>query len=161
AETTLAPDRLRQALGQLWEHHDALRSRFAPGPVIDPPGAPGAAPRSLLVQIDLSALPAARQAAALEASADALQASFDPARGPLLRAALYAARLLLVLHHLVVDGVSWRILAEDLETAYRGEALPPRTSSLRTWAERQVEAARTAEVGWWLERLAGGVAPLP
>src|SRR5262249_37038066 len=33
--------------------------------------------------------------------------------------------------------------------------------SLRAWAERQVEAARTAEVGWWLERLSGGIAPLP
>ena len=50
--------------------------------------------------------------------------------------------MLLVIHHLVVDGVSWRILREDLEAAYfaivegRRAQLAPKTTSMRTWAER-------------------------
>jgi aryl carrier-like protein len=70
-----------------------------------------------------------------------------PGTGPLLRVALFdlgpdrPARLLLVVHHLVVDGVSWRILLEDLATVLgqleRGEepVLPPKTTSFRQWAE--------------------------
>ncbi|TWP50723.1 amino acid adenylation domain-containing protein [Lentzea tibetensis] len=37
-------------------------------------------------------------------------------------------------HHLVVDGISWRVLAEDLLTAYQGESLPAKTTSLKDWA---------------------------
>ena len=49
-------------------------------------------------------------------------------------------RLLLVVHHLVVDGVSWRILLEDLETAYRGAAVArAKTTSFRDWALRLAE----------------------
>ncbi|MDF5813224.1 condensation domain-containing protein [Pseudomonas aeruginosa] len=85
--------------------------------------------------------------AALRALADEVQRSLDLADGPLLRALLAtfddgSQRLLLVIHHLVVDGVSWRILFEDLQTAYRqllvGQAveLPAKTSAFRDWAER-------------------------
>ncbi|HKH46952.1 MAG TPA: amino acid adenylation domain-containing protein, partial [Thermoanaerobaculia bacterium] len=103
--------------------------------------------------------------------------SLDLASGPLLKAAMFtlgqglAARLLLVAHHLVVDGVSWRVLLEDLAIAgrqlARGEAvvLPPRTSSFKRWAERLVEHARSAallqEATLWQERLSRPVAPLP
>ena len=56
---------------------------------------------------------------------DEVHASFDLMHGPLLRAVLFdvgaAGRsvLFVAVHHLVVDGVSWRILLEDLDTAYR------------------------------------------
>src|SRR6185369_5731747 len=84
----------------------------------------------------------------------------------LLRAAFFAlepgqsGRLLLAIHHLVVDGVSWRILLEDLEAACRhlavGEPvrLPAKTTSFKEWAERLQEHSRStemaAEVSWWL-----------
>ena len=54
-----------------------------------------------------------------------------------------------MVHHLAVDGVSWRILLEDLQTAYgqlaRGQAvrLPPKTTSLQHWARRLVEYAQS------------------
>jgi non-ribosomal peptide synthase protein (TIGR01720 family) len=60
--------------------------------------------------------------------------------------------LLLVIHHLAVDGVSWRILIEDFQTAYgqisRDEtvALPPKTTSFKQWAERLHEWARSPEL---------------
>src|SRR5260370_19348045 len=71
--------------------------------------------------IDLSEHEAAAQPAALTQHADRLQASLDLAAGPLLRAALFdlgqdleqeQQRLLLISHHLVIDGVSWRILLD-------------------------------------------------
>jgi len=73
--------------------------------------------------IDLSELPAAEQETALEATAAELQASLNLAEGP-LRVAVGSGdnqpnRLLLVIHHLAVDGVSWRILLEDLQQAYQ------------------------------------------
>ncbi|MFO0174497.1 MAG: condensation domain-containing protein, partial [Aphanizomenon sp.] len=53
-----------------------------------------------------------------------------------------SSRLLIIIHHLAVDGVSWRILLEDLETAYkqisRGEKIQfrPKTTSFKYWAEK-------------------------
>jgi non-ribosomal peptide synthase protein (TIGR01720 family) len=86
----------------------------------------------------LTVYPADRRAAA-----DAAQTGLDLASGPLVRAVLAApGELLLVVHHLAVDEVSWEILIEDLETAYlqaeRGEpiALPAKTTSFRRWAYR-------------------------
>jgi non-ribosomal peptide synthase protein (TIGR01720 family) len=76
-----------------------------------------------------------------------------------------------VIHHLAVDGVSWRILLEDLETAYGqlagGEAvrLPAKTTSWKSWAERLAEHARSdalaAEAAFWTEQTHKQSAPLP
>ncbi|MBD9399194.1 non-ribosomal peptide synthetase [Pseudomonas sp. PDM11] len=61
--------------------------------------------------------------AELPALCDEAQRSLDIERGPLLRAVLAQlpggrSRLLLVIHHLAVDGVSWRVLLDDLQQAY-------------------------------------------
>jgi non-ribosomal peptide synthase protein (TIGR01720 family) len=101
----------------------------------------------------------------------------DLEHGPLARAALFdlgpgrPARLLLAVHHLVVDGVSWRALLEDLETAYRKLvrheplSLPAKTASFRSWAERLAEHARggapLAEAALWTEIVAPGAVALP
>ncbi|HEV2755336.1 MAG TPA: amino acid adenylation domain-containing protein, partial [Actinomycetota bacterium] len=144
------------ALAALVEHHDALRLRF----VRTPEGwtqhnAP--AERSGYVSvIDLSAEAPADRERALETACAELQTSLDLANGPLLRAAWFdlgegAARLFLCIHHLAVDGVSWRILLEDLESAYeqlrRGRPirLAPKTTSFRQWAERLMAYASSAE----------------
>jgi non-ribosomal peptide synthase protein (TIGR01720 family) len=104
-------------------------------------------------------LPEEEVAERLEAEATQLQASLKLEAGPLLRAALFelgaggGERLLLVIHHLVVDGVSWRILLEDLQTAYqqlsRGETvrLPAKTTSFKRWAELLKEYAESESVG--------------
>ena len=65
----------------------------------------------------------------------------------------------LAVHHLVVDGVSWRLLLEDLDRAYRaqrggeGAALPPKSSPLRHWAGRLTGHAETGgfqdETDYW------------
>jgi amino acid adenylation domain-containing protein/non-ribosomal peptide synthase protein (TIGR01720 family) len=99
----------------------------------------------------------AADAAAIEAIAADAQRSLDLENGPLLRAvhirlADGGERLLLVIHHLAVDGVSWRILLEDLQTAYEqwcaGQPLrlPNRTASFQTWSEKLREYAGGAEL---------------
>ncbi|GAA1979897.1 non-ribosomal peptide synthase/polyketide synthase [Kitasatospora viridis] len=157
-------DALRQALAALWRRHDALRARFehADGqwrqscaPADDP------APELLRVA----------ELATEQAIAE-VHARLGLAE-PLFTAQLFtgSAQLLLAAHHLVVDGVSWRILLEDLETAYRQARdgapvhLPARTSSVREWARRlraRTEAgAFDAEREHWRTAAWHSGAPLP
>src|SRR4030095_2152521 len=100
------------------------------------------------------------------AAVDELHASLNLFEGPLIRVALFdrgaqkSSLLLIVIHHLVVDGVSWRILLEDLQTVYQQFSdgkpfqLPPKTTSFKQWAERISEHARSSSVqkefDYWL-----------
>src|SRR6185369_13821148 len=107
AATDLDPALVRAALARLLAHHDALRARFQRR-------AAGWQQRIAPLQtdlpltvVDLSAVAAADQRRAIEATADAAQASLDLADGPLLRLVLMrlgagqGQRLLIVIHHLV------------------------------------------------------------
>ncbi|MFB4394864.1 MULTISPECIES: amino acid adenylation domain-containing protein, partial [unclassified Pseudomonas] len=145
---TLDAETLECALRTLVEHHDALRLRFDKG-------------RARFASAEGS--PLLRQASVaddgqLQAAADDTQRSLDLAQGPLLRALLATQadgrqRLLLVVHHLAVDGVSWRILLEDLQTAYRQQRLPAKTHSVKAWAEQlQADAqgpALEGQLAYW------------
>ena len=159
--------RLRQICGRLVEHHDVLRARYEPTPEgwsqrLAAPDAAGA--DAVFAVVDLAGVAEEDRGQAFTTAAAGLQASLDLARGPLLRVALFTAgpgwqRLLLFAHHLVVDGVSWRILLGDLEMAYgqleRGEpiALPPKTTSFKRWAEFLGERVRAGafdgELDFW------------
>ncbi|HYO12017.1 MAG TPA: amino acid adenylation domain-containing protein, partial [Thermoanaerobaculia bacterium] len=174
AREAVDPGRLAVALAALTRHHDALRLRFLREgaewrQVHASPEEEGAS----FLHVDLSGLEGGRRRGALEAAAAELQMAFDLARGPLLLGALFSlgddpggpVRLLLAAHHLVVDGVSWRILLEDLETAYGGLALPAKTTSWKRWTERLAEHARSAavreELDAWLALAGDGAPPLP
>ncbi len=173
----LAGAPLAAAAAALAVHHDALRLRFhcESGEwhqEIAPPGGP--APYR---EIDLSALPRERRRSAVERAAAALQAGFELARGPLFLAARFILvpgnedRLFLVAHHLAIDGVSWRVLLEDLEAAYerlaagRPPDLPAKTTSWKRWAEALAERARStevrAELPYWLATASAPALPLP
>ncbi|MDR6232870.1 amino acid adenylation domain-containing protein/non-ribosomal peptide synthase protein (TIGR01720 family) [Pseudomonas psychrotolerans] len=162
---------LEAALQALVAHHDVLRLRFreVDGTWCGEHAAAKADER-LLWRAE------AVDGEALGALCEEAQRSLDLANGPLLRALLVemgdgGQRLLLAIHHLVVDGVSWRILLEDLQSAYQqclaGQAprLPAKTSSFKTWAERLGEYAKgtklTAELDYWREQLDGASAELP
>ncbi len=116
---------LGEALGHLLAHHDALRLRFERDGESYRQRAVAPDGRVPFTRLDLSGIRGEEQVKSLERAAAALQASLDLSEGPLLRVALFdqgrgrPGRLLLTVHHLAVDGVSWRILLEDLETAYR------------------------------------------
>jgi amino acid adenylation domain-containing protein/non-ribosomal peptide synthase protein (TIGR01720 family) len=157
---------LEKALQKLIYYHDALRLRFTSRGSDWQQFSAEPSEQVSCRAMDLSALPEGEQRSAIATEATALQSSLDIFRGPLFRAAYFYSgdkcpgRLLLVIHHLAVDAVSWRILLEDFETAYRqlslGEAvqLPPKTISFKRWAERLVEYARTSELegeaAYWL-----------
>jgi non-ribosomal peptide synthase protein (TIGR01720 family) len=87
--------------------------------------------------VDLSG--ASDTEAALAEAANRAQTGFDLEAGPLLRLVHFALpsedRLLAVIHHLVVDAVSWRILLKDFGTALAGEPLPPVPGSFLQWCE--------------------------
>ncbi|MBV2155356.1 non-ribosomal peptide synthase/polyketide synthase [Kitasatospora sp. SUK 42] len=152
------PSALRAALDALLEHHDALRMRFTREETgwrqFNPPPA---RTEDVLLRYDLTGRTAEDADAAMAKAADDLHGGFDLARGPLLRAALFTreadrpALLLLVAHHLAVDAVSWRVLRDDLASAYRQAVqgdeitLGERTTSFREWAQRL--AAHVAEGG--------------
>jgi amino acid adenylation domain-containing protein/non-ribosomal peptide synthase protein (TIGR01720 family)/FkbM family methyltransferase len=120
----------------------------------------------VFTQIDLGGVEGEKQAELMEEICAALQRSLDLERGPLARVAYFewgegrGGRLLWVMHHLIVDGVSWRILLEDLHTAWQqleaggGVMLPGRTMSLQKWAEGLKEwtasGALEEEAGFWL-----------
>jgi amino acid adenylation domain-containing protein/non-ribosomal peptide synthase protein (TIGR01720 family) len=168
AKQILDPALLEQAMQQLLLHHDALRLRFEQtesgwqqhlaSPDAEIP----------LTCIDYSALAETEQRLSIEATATELQASLNLSAGPLMRVVLFnlsgsaPCRLLVIIHHLVVDGVSWRILLEDLQKAYqqlsRGEAikLPSKTTLFKHWSEYLREYAHSAELqeerSYWLSQ---------
>ncbi|WP_204063187.1 non-ribosomal peptide synthetase, partial [Planobispora siamensis] len=116
-----------------------------------------------------------RLAEAVEENLARARAELDPAAGATVRVVWLDAgpgrsgRLLLVLHHLVVDGVSWRILLPDLLIAWsalkegRPVALAPVATSLRAWSRglRAAVAAGTDELAAWTALLAGARPGLP
>jgi amino acid adenylation domain-containing protein/non-ribosomal peptide synthase protein (TIGR01720 family) len=154
----LEPALIESVLQELLKHHDALRLRFARGESGWQQEFANPDEVATFTCIDLSSLPPQEREAAFQTAATQLQASLNLSDGPLLRAALFDLgkhqpnRLLLAIHHLAVDGVSWRILIEDFQTAYgqlsRDEtvALPPKTTSFKQWAERLHEWARSPEL---------------
>ena len=165
-----------RALAWITEHHDALRLRFEPREegwtqTALPPGAVAPA----VTRIDQSALPARERDRAFEAAAGQVQAALDLAAGPLLRLVLFdlaaggAQQLLIVAHHLIVDGVSWEILLADLEgvcRAFAGGAEPAplqRTTSFKAWADLLVARVTAVEtdLALWLAHAAEAPPPLP
>jgi amino acid adenylation domain-containing protein/non-ribosomal peptide synthase protein (TIGR01720 family) len=141
--------RLQQALDALVEHHDALRLRLSrPAPMLwsQEVTATGGVTLTTVEGTD---------PATILSQAEQAVARLDPDAGRVLEAVFFDAgpdaqgRLLLVAHHLVVDGVSWRILTEDLRQAYEGRTLEPVGTSLRTFARKVTEEAGSAS------RLAG------
>ncbi len=172
---------LRAALGQVVAHHDALRMSFTETAAgweqeCEAEAAVGAP----LTVVDLAAVGAAGAEEVLseqiERAANQTQRSLSLEQGELLRVVLFKCgpgqrpRLLLVVHHLVIDGVSWRVLLEDLETAYeqvRGRQavrLPQKTTSFKEWAEELVAYGQSSAVqqqtAYWLAA-AGSVSQLP
>ena len=166
----LDPHRLEQALLAVLEHHDALRLSFTPRDAQWHAEHLAVPQGGVLMQAQVRDMD---QCTALFTDT---QRSLDLAHGPLLRALLVDGpegqqRLLIAIHHLVVDGVSWRVLLEDLQNVYRqlsdgqSVSLPAKTSALRDWAARlQAYAGSESlreELSLWQAQLAGPAVELP
>jgi non-ribosomal peptide synthase protein (TIGR01720 family) len=138
----LDEDRLIEALQNLVDHHDMLRLQVDNWSLrVLEPGAVAAT--DCLHRMD---------GGSIEVAARAALARLDPARGLVLQAVWcrQAGQLVLVAHHLAVDGVSWRILLADLASALAGQELPPVGTSFRRWANALTTVSRAAELPVWL-----------
>ncbi|KVQ66496.1 non-ribosomal peptide synthetase [Burkholderia territorii] len=161
-------DAFARAFDALLTHHDAFRQRFARGADGHWHASDAAKPYDALPFVEV----AAHDEADALARFDALQRRLDLGRGPLACACAArlpdgATRLYLAIHHVIVDGVSWRILLDDLDAAYRAacERAPVRLSQpgLRAdaWAARLARAATepaspfAAETAYWAQMAQG------
>ncbi|MFD5753600.1 condensation domain-containing protein [Streptomyces sp. NPDC127033] len=171
-------DALRTAVGALLDHHDALRSTFLR--TVD-----GTWAGHLVAAVDLDAvftvhdLPSVPdEDADWQALATRTKAGLDLEHGPLVRFVVGRPgegggrlRLLITAHHLVIDGVSWRLLLSDLATAYDQVVsvgvtdLGPKSTSVRYWADRlngHVQAGGFGEqVEYWRSVTASAAFELP
>lgn len=173
AKERLEPTGLRMVFAELQKHHDALRMIYSQeqGAIVQICQEPDR-PVSLQV-FDLREH--AQPALQLQSGVDKIQAGIDLVRGPLVKVALFQLadgdRLLIAIHHLVVDGVSWRILLEDLDTLYQQylkqemPALPHKTDSYKVWSEHLLSyidsPAFAQEQAYWsaLEQRMPGAIP--
>lgn len=164
---------LEKALTAVQQHHDALRMTYTviqENVIQENRGVDHVVDFEF---IDLSHAPEPDEA--LAQLADAAQSDISLTDGPLFKTRLIRTsdgdRLLLVLHHLVVDGLSWRILAEDIHTAYQqvlaGKtiALPAKTHSFKLWAEKITEFASDPklieEIPYWQAVESHNVSDMP
>ncbi|HGY55116.1 MAG TPA: amino acid adenylation domain-containing protein [Caldithrix abyssi] len=166
---SLDPEILRKALEAIVAHHDALRLRFVKGDQGWEAFHAEEAGENIFTFLDLSQMAVSEQLAAIEKEANRLQASLDLQNGPIIRSAYFKRsagqldRLLLIIHHLAVDGISWRILTEDIQLAYSQAVsgkkilLPPKTTSFKHWAEQLAGYAKSEalknEKEYWLQPL--------
>ncbi|MGN7996791.1 non-ribosomal peptide synthase/polyketide synthase, partial [Chitinophaga sp. 22308] len=147
----IAIEKLDKAIQQLAAYHDALRFVYTDH-------AAGIQQKygnhiASLETVDLTDFPASELATRINTVGSHYHRSLDPGTGVLFRALLFLTapgtacnRLLLLVHHLAVDGVSWRILLEDLSLLLNDDVhaspetiLGPKTSSYRQWHDALVD----------------------
>ncbi|UYB44836.1 amino acid adenylation domain-containing protein [Streptomyces sp. Je 1-4] len=163
----LGERRLTDAVQSWLDHHDVLRLRMArtgdgaPRPVT---GAPGSVPADSVVhRVEIAGLPDGERDLALAEHGEKARLRLSPHDGSVVQLVWYDAGdtapglLQILIHHLAVDGVSWRILLPDLRTAWeaaadgRTPAFAEVRTSFRQWAQRLAESAQEAR---WEDGLA-------
>ncbi|MFD7546868.1 non-ribosomal peptide synthase/polyketide synthase [Streptomyces sp. NPDC059816] len=161
---------LESALQAVLDHHEILRARLVTddSTYLEVPGPVPAAER--LLRVDTAGLDVETAAELLQAEGRRAVDRLDPRAGAMLQAVWFDAgpdapgRLLLVAHHLVIDGVSWRVLVPDLAAAAAALAdggTPDlvRGTSYRRWARtlenEALSSERTAELSTWTRSLRG------
>ncbi|TVZ40309.1 non-ribosomal peptide synthase protein (TIGR01720 family)/amino acid adenylation domain-containing protein [Alteromonadaceae bacterium 2753L.S.0a.02] len=177
----LSREALQQVLISLVQRHDALRLRFRQSPtgwVGRYNSAPLEKVESVfdwMTELDLRLVNENEQTSILEHALAEMQASLDLKKGILCRW-LWVRNsegdcLYWSMHHLIVDGISWRILLTDFESALQQVLaqenihLGAKTSSYQSWASHLYETAHSdrtqSEKDWWLQQLTAPSAALP
>jgi non-ribosomal peptide synthase protein (TIGR01720 family) len=155
---------VKKAVHGLVQQHDTLRTRYRKEEgrwkqeILAEENA-----ECMVHRIDLRSVEEERDA--IQRESEKWQSSLNLETGPLMRMVLIdlhdGQRLLVIVHHLVVDGVSWRILLEDFEKGYRqaiqGKAilLGSKTASYKHWAEQlhglASDESLAREINYWQE----------
>jgi amino acid adenylation domain-containing protein/non-ribosomal peptide synthase protein (TIGR01720 family) len=165
-------DLLEQALSAAVAHHDSFRLRFGQTPSGWRQAYADDAPLVAILRADHIFT-----SEEILDAAEKLQGSLDISQGPLIAAMYFPmgaeqpGRLLLTVHHLVIDGVSWRLLLEDVESAYcslqesKQVALPARAASYKAWSAALAEYAERpdvqAQIDYWSAMPDAAAAELP
>ncbi|MEH2169731.1 MAG: amino acid adenylation domain-containing protein, partial [Nostoc sp.] len=168
---------LEKAVEKLLEHHDALRLRFrwqASEYKQINYNKDNNVPFSI---VDLSSTPTLSQPQALSKIATEFQTSLNLSTGPIMQVVMFNlgsesdARLLIIIHHLAVDGVSWRILLSDLKTIYQqviaqqSIQLSAKTTAFIDWAEKLNNYAQSEilkqELNYWFNQPWSKITSLP
>ncbi|MEH2220998.1 MAG: amino acid adenylation domain-containing protein [Nostoc sp.] len=165
------------ALKKLLEHHDALRLKFTSVASEHKQINQGLDDNVPFAVVDLSSTSKSEQPLALEKIAAEYQASLNLSTGPIIKVVMFNlgdesdARLLIIIHHLAVDGVSWRILLSDLQRIYqqlvtqKPIALSAKTTAFIDWAEKLNNYAQSEiiklELDYWLNHPWSKITPLP
>ncbi|MEA5617543.1 amino acid adenylation domain-containing protein [Cronbergia sp. UHCC 0137] len=187
-QQSLNPDYLRQALDQLIAHHDSLRSYFqqtpdgwrqfaATNPVPLLACGEGLGVGFYYIDMSLEILTPEKVSDTIANIANDLQTSFNLETPPLLRVAYINLgetqnhRLLIIFHHLIIDGISWRIFLEDLQLAYQQLSqkqeiqLPTKTTSYQQWANKLQDYTWSRDLqpafNYWTSPLWQQIPPLP
>ncbi|MEM6451444.1 MAG: amino acid adenylation domain-containing protein [Cyanobacteria bacterium P01_D01_bin.105] len=172
----LEPDILARSLRQLTQHHDALRATFSRSDdnvwtqtYLEPESHIS----FKVIQTEINNV-----ASFITTEAAAAQSSFSLENGPLLNVVYFdldtasgpERRLLIICHHLIIDGVSWRILLNDFQSIYQQFSqpanlqtaqLPPKTLSCQHWAEQLLSNDFTQELDYWQDIVSAQLSPLP
>lgn len=177
-QTGLTEDILFKAFSAIERHHDMLRARFNHGTTgwqahIQPVQENTASVHA----IDLRGLPVSDRTYAMIQHAREAQASLDLVAGPISKAIHYRLsdegpdKLLWIIHHLSVDGISWRILLEDLERALEhchaqaDITFSPKTDAFALWSERltaySASVVGESELDYWRDIVSAEVPSLP
>jgi amino acid adenylation domain-containing protein/non-ribosomal peptide synthase protein (TIGR01720 family) len=161
----------------LVSYHDALRFRYSRDsygvwqqeclPVEE---------TTICTEVDFSSFKDSELSEAIERESFSVQQSLNIEKGPLIKVVLFNCgelrpqRLLLIIHHLVVDGVSWRILLKDLESLYlqllKGVpmSLSPKTHSYQQWSHALLDyfnfESLEEEMLHW-QKISNAIQPLP
>jgi amino acid adenylation domain-containing protein/non-ribosomal peptide synthase protein (TIGR01720 family) len=179
----LQPELLKRVVEALLRHHDVLRLRFSrAGETWQAQYAAMSNAAVPLTVHDLSGVAVAEQHGEIERLAAAAQSSVNLSEGSLLQVHYYnlgvddsgaeRGRLLIVVHHLAVDIVSWGILLEDFQQGYkqleqgaREVQLPAKTTSYQQWAEVLHEYAQSeqlaSQIDYWTNPERAGIGRLP
>ncbi|MBT4359700.1 MAG: amino acid adenylation domain-containing protein [Candidatus Marinimicrobia bacterium] len=159
-------DQIRVSLQALVERHPMLRSRIITGES-NRFDIPETGEDVVVSEVDLTS--SAAEVEDLENRAEEIQKGFDLSAGPLFKSVIFhlstGSYLLIVAHHLIIDGVSWRILLANLNTFNRhqlnGSGIDPLPSSLpfKEWSQTISEYAVSQTVqesaGKWRKMLQG------
>ncbi|MFX0035749.1 MAG: amino acid adenylation domain-containing protein [Candidatus Hermodarchaeota archaeon] len=171
------PILLKNVVLELCKHHDCLRTRYFlkndkwQQEIISKEDV------NIFTEIDLSGLSKITQEKRLYEISANLQQSLNFSNGPLLNTSFInfgpeeEGIFLMVGHHLILDGFSWRIVLEDIQTGYQqllnGKEIsfPPKTSAFKRWSERLEAYAQSEEVeeeiDYWHNLLLNNVPSIP
>ncbi|TBR57009.1 non-ribosomal peptide synthase [Westiellopsis prolifica IICB1] len=159
---------LQEAIKYVIEHHDVFRLRFLQKESKWQQIEVHTNDIMVYEHVNLSALSENEQQHALKSTIAGIQSKSNLSEGSLVNVAFIELRspqnnyLLITIHHLLLDAVSWQILLEDLQTVYQqlsqaeGIKLSDQTTSFQQWTQSIQEYAQTSEMvkeqDYWLAK---------